>query len=94
MPGVYDDQQQTTDDLNDITGIDPAQEAEMERTAHSGAADDIAEREGLFNPSDSPEDDKKKSSASELQDAESTKKPSADSLFRGEDGKAGGFAGQ
>jgi murein DD-endopeptidase MepM/ murein hydrolase activator NlpD len=58
MPDVYDkeEDQLNRDDavvphnLNDITGISPEQEAAHDREAHSGAARDIAEREGLFNP--------------------------------------------
>ncbi len=50
MPKIYDDQQQDTESLGRITGINPAEEAEMERAAQTGALDDIAEREGLYNP--------------------------------------------
>jgi hypothetical protein len=58
VPNVYDpeEDQLNRDDasiphsLNDITGISPEQEAAHEREAYSGAARDIAKREGLFNP--------------------------------------------
>lgn len=79
MP-VYDDQKQRgkNSDLHEITGIDPAEAAEMERAANRGAADDIAEREGLYNPNrdnDASEGgsgkDKKTDSAKDLKDKES-----------------------
>jgi len=41
---VYDDPK--TDDLNDLTGINQAEENQMD----SGAAQDIADRENLYNP--------------------------------------------
>ncbi|HSH18636.1 MAG TPA: hypothetical protein VK978_04600, partial [Candidatus Saccharimonadales bacterium] len=52
MPGVYDDEKQgaKTDDLHRITGISPDEAGAMELEAHNGAAEDIARREGLYNP--------------------------------------------
>lgn len=55
---VYDDEKEkagtgnlpSDDDLRHITGINPEQEAAHDREAYRGAAEDIAEREGLFNP--------------------------------------------
>jgi len=45
---VYDDPK--TDDLNDLTGINQAEENQMDSDAQSGAAQDIADRENLYNP--------------------------------------------
>lgn len=54
MPAVYDDQDVKTrsdkkeaDALNQLTGIDPSEEKAMEDRAYSGAAEDIAEKNGL-----------------------------------------------
>lgn len=78
MP-VYDDQKQRgdTDELNSITGISPAEEAKMDNSAHSGAADDIAQREGLYNPKKDTD----------------TKSPASKEDLAGKEKSAGGGAG-
>lgn len=67
------------DDLRDITGIGADEESAMDREAHNGAASDIAEREGLFNPDSGG--DSKALSPSDLKEAESS--PTAPNLGGG-----------
>jgi len=40
----------TDDELRHLTGISPDEEATMDREAHNGAAEDIGQKGGLFNP--------------------------------------------
>lgn len=48
MANVYDDQK--TEDLNRLTGINPGEESQMEGRAEHGAKQDLADQEKRYNP--------------------------------------------
>ena len=77
---VYDDQK--TENLNDLTGIDPRAEHKMDADAERGALEDIADRENLYNPrGDSSDGAAKAAGSSELGAAETAAGDSGGSLY-------------
>ncbi len=92
---VYDDQRHrtTNDDLNRITGINPDEEKEMERSA----IHDISRQEGLYNPHDNEDEedggDDEESSGDESEDSESGSKSKDTSKKKGDGAKGSKAAG-
>lgn len=87
---VYDDLQ--TENLNDLTGIDPRAEHKMDADAERGAFEDITDRENLYNPQgDSSDGAAKAAGSSELGAAEAAAGGSGGSLYNSEKDATPGF---